>query len=90
LAALERYFGAPAASPLEYLEQDWATEPYSGGCPITAFPPGTLSRFGAALRAPLGPLFWAGTETARECTGFFEGAVESGERAAAEVVSAVS
>lgn len=87
LGCFSRYFGSDAASPTEYLEQDWATEPWSGGCPITNFPLGTLSVFGPALRAPLGPLYWAGTETARECTGFFEGAVESGERAAAEILS---
>jgi monoamine oxidase len=89
LTAFTRYFGEPAGKPSTYLEQDWATEPYSGGCPITAFPPGTLSVFGPTLRAPVGQLYWAGTETATECTGFFEGAVESGERAAAEVIAAL-
>lgn len=87
LGALARYFGPQAAEPSDYLEQDWASEPYSGGCPVTVFPPGTLSTLGPTLRQAIGSIFWAGTETARECTGFFEGAVESGERAADEALA---
>jgi monoamine oxidase len=37
----------------------------------------------------VGPLHWAGTETADEWTGFMDGAVRSGQRAAAEVVAAL-
>jgi monoamine oxidase len=86
LGAFVRYFGPEAAQPSEYLEMDWSTEAYSGGCPISTFPPGTLSQFGSVLRAPVGRLHWAGTETAREFTGFMEGALESGDRAAQEVL----
>jgi monoamine oxidase len=88
VAELTRWLGPAAARPLWTVEQDWSTEPFSGGCPITQFPPGTLSRFGPWLRKPQGRVHWAGTETARSCTGFMEGAVESGERAAAEVLAA--
>jgi len=35
----------------------------------------------------VGRIHWAGTETAVECMGFIEGAVESGQRAAAEVLA---
>lgn len=84
-----RFFGPDAAEPTAYREADWATEAWSGGAPIATFPPGTLSVFGPALRAPVGRIHWAGTETARESTGFMEGAVESGERVAAEVAAAL-
>ena len=40
----------------------------------------------AALFQPVGPLHFAGTETAREWCGYFEGALEAGERAAGEVL----
>jgi monoamine oxidase len=50
-------------------------------------PPGTLSQFGHALRQPVGALHWAGTETAVEWTGYIEGAIEAGERAAGEVLA---
>jgi monoamine oxidase len=38
----------------------------------------------------VGPLHWAGTETADEWTGFMDGAVRSGQRAAAEVAAALA
>ncbi len=51
------------------------------------FQKGALTRDGEALRAPVGGIHWAGTETALEFTGFMEGALESGERAAREVLA---
>jgi monoamine oxidase len=88
LDKLTKYFGAEARKPLAYGEVDWAGERWSGGGPIALFPAGTLSVHGPALRAPVGRVHWAGTETARDCMGFIEGAVESGQRAAAEVLEA--
>jgi monoamine oxidase len=41
---------------------------------------------GRALRAPIGPIHWAGAETATVWNGYMDGAVQSGERAAAEVL----
>jgi len=38
------------------------------------------------LRAPVGRIHWAGTETATVWNGYMEGAVQSGERAVAEVL----
>lgn len=87
LDCFARWFGEAAREPSEYHEADWATEPWSGGAPIATFPPGTLSVFGPALRAPVGRIHWAGTETACESTGFMEGAVESGERVAEEILA---
>jgi monoamine oxidase len=51
--------------------------------------PGALVEYGSALRAPLGLLHWAGTETAARWNGHMDGAVESGERAAGEVLAAL-
>ncbi len=89
LDAFTRYFGPEAARPTLFHEADWATEPWSRGAPIATFPPGTLSTFGPALRRPCGLVHWAGTETAREYCGFMEGALEAGERVAAEVLAAL-
>lgn len=89
LDKLARYFGEEAKKPVAYAEADWTQERWSGGGPIALFPPGTLLCHGAALREPIDRLHWAGTETARRCMGFMEGAVESGQRAAAEVVAAL-
>ncbi|MEZ4327861.1 MAG: FAD-dependent oxidoreductase [Polyangiales bacterium] len=89
LDTLVRYFGEQARTPTHYLENDWAAEPFILGAPIATFPPGTLSAFGPALRAPVGRIHWAGTETALDSTGFMEGALESGDRVAQEVLSLV-
>jgi monoamine oxidase len=50
-------------------------------------PPGAWIENGSALRAPIGVLHWAGAETASTWNGYMEGAVTSGERAAAEVLA---
>ena len=88
LSALARAFGPEAARPTDFVEQDWSTEPWSGGCPVGYLAPGVLTTFASALRAPCGRVHWAGTETAVEWTGYMEGALESGERAAREVIGA--
>lgn len=89
LASLVTYFGERAGEPLEYIEQSWAEEEYTRGCYAGYMPPGVWTTFGEALRAPVGRLHWAGTETATVWNGYMDGAIQSGERAAAEVVAAL-
>jgi monoamine oxidase len=89
LAGFAAIFGAEAAEPIDYLDQRWGAEPFAPGGPTAAVPPGSWTQFGPLLRRPVGPLHWAGTETADEWTGFMDGAVRSGQRAAAEVAAAL-
>jgi monoamine oxidase len=89
LAELADYFGPDAALPLDYIEQSWAAEEYSRGCYGSFMPPGVWTGYGPALRAPVGRIFWAGTETATEWSGYMDGALQSGERAANEVLAAL-
>jgi monoamine oxidase len=84
LADLAAYFGPRARNPVAYIERDWAEEEYSRGCYGAFATPGTLTRYGPSLRRPVGPLHWAGTETATRWAGYMDGAVESGHRAARE------
>jgi monoamine oxidase len=49
--------------------------------------PGTWSTLGAALRDPVGPIHWAGTETATVWNGYMDGAIRSGEDAARAVLA---
>jgi monoamine oxidase len=84
-----RYFGEAAAEPLEYIEQSWSEEEFSRGCYAGYFPPGVWLDYGEALRAPIGRLHWAGTETAEIWNGYFDGALRSGQRAAGEVIAAL-
>lgn len=85
LEALARCFGSAAKQPVDWFEQDWSTEPWTGGCPVGNPGPGALVMLGPALRAAVGRVHWAGTETATEWTGYMEGALQAGERAAGEV-----
>jgi monoamine oxidase len=78
-------FGDDALKPLDYVDYRWGTEEFAPGGPTAAVPPGSWTRYGQWLREPVGPIHWAGTETAEEWTGFLDGAVRSGQRAAAEV-----
>jgi monoamine oxidase len=86
LAELVGRFGDRAASPVDYLEQCWTTERYSGGGMLSHAPTGVLTEFGHALREPCGRIHWAGTESSAVMCGWVDGAVRSGERAAAEVM----
>lgn len=83
LTCLARLFGARAGSPELYLEQDWGRERWSGGGPTFVMRPGAWSEVGPALAASTGNVHFAGTETAERWAGFIDGAVRSGERAAA-------
>ncbi|RIH74764.1 putative flavin-containing monoamine oxidase AofH [Meiothermus hypogaeus] len=80
-----RFFGPEAAHPLDYADHDWTKEPWSRGCYEGYMPPQVMTRYGAALREPVGLIHWAGTETATVWTGYVEGAIRSGQRAAQEV-----
>ena len=81
-------FGSKASAPLEYHEQNWSTERYSGGGMIGHAPTGVLTEFGYTLRPPCGRIHWAGTESSATMCGWIDGAVRSGERAATEAMAA--
>jgi monoamine oxidase len=87
LECFARYFGAQALQPLEYVDKSWMDEPFARGCYAALFPPGLWSNGAARLREPLGRMHFAGTETATRWMGYFDGAVQAGERAAAEVLN---
>ena len=80
-------FGPRAASPRSVHEWNWSQEPWSLGCYGGLFPPQALTAVGSALGRPVGRIHWAGTETASAWGIFIEGAIQAGERAAAEVLA---
>jgi len=85
--SLVAYFGPRAAKAELYVERDWQQEKWSGGCYGTLFGPNVWTRYGHALRAPVGPIHWAGTETATAWSGYMDGAVRSGSEAARAVLA---
>ena len=86
LAQLGSLFGESALTPDDYLEKDWVADYYTGGCPVGCFHPEISDEEIDMLCTPIGPIFWAGTETAESCQGFMSGAVQSGERAARQIL----
>ena len=64
-------------------------QPFTRGGPVAVSSPGALTALGPALRAPVGPLHWAGTETATKWCGYLDGALSAGIRAADEVLVAL-
>lgn len=86
LQQLAGFFGSQALQPLEYREQDWCADVWSQGCYVGLMEPGLMSEVGAAIREAAGRVHWAGTETATRWNGYIEGALQSGERVADEVL----
>ena len=77
-----RLFGPDAASPLHYVDKSWADEEWTRGCYGCYMPTGAWTVYGPHLRAPVGPIHWAGAETAIVWSGYMDGAVRSGDGAA--------
>ncbi len=78
-------FGDQALQPTDYTEKDWSKETWTRGGPVAITAPGTMTAYGSAIRKPFGRVHWAGTETSTYWTGYMDGAVRAGERAAVEV-----
>lgn len=90
LDQLAGYYGDKARNPEHFVEKDWSVDPWSRGGYGMHFPPGVLTQFGPAAWDPVGPIHWAGTEIATEWRLYMEGALQSGEQAAAQVLAALS
>ncbi|WP_231979602.1 flavin monoamine oxidase family protein [Tessaracoccus coleopterorum] len=80
-----RTFGETAAKPVAYIERDWSSERFTGGCHGAHFSPGVWTTNGPILAEPEGVLHWAGAEYATRFNGYMEGAVRSGREVAAAV-----
>lgn len=88
LDQLATLFGPEATNPIEYVDHDWTSDEFSRGC-VCVFTPGAWTLCGASLREPVGPIHWAGTETATEFPGQMEGAIRAGARAAREILQTI-
>jgi monoamine oxidase len=83
--ALVAYFGPRADQPIGYLEKEWQHEPFTHGCQ-SGLQPGLYTEVGSALKAPVGRLHWSSTEHGAKWFCWMNGAVNSGERVAREVL----
>ncbi|KAJ5383209.1 Flavin amine oxidase [Penicillium concentricum] len=79
-------FGDRVDTATDVLIQRWDLEEFSRGGPSAFMPPGVLTQYGAYLRAPVGRIHFAGTETSLRWIGYMDGAISSGERVAGEIL----
>lgn len=82
-AAIRRF--APDAEVLAWDGHDWNQDEFSRGT-WTAHRPGHLSRVHSVLQEPEGRLAFAGSDLAFGWSGFMDGALETGTRAARAVL----
>lgn len=85
LSELATVVGDKALSPLAFYVGDWVANPWVSGSYGYVGLDG-WTRWGSGLVEPHGCIQWASTETAREWSGYFEGAILSGKEAARKVV----
>ncbi len=82
LEGMAKYVGPEAREPIDFIETDWSDEEWTRGAYGTSYGPGGLTRFGAELRRPVGPIHWACTDIAGVGHIHMEGATRSGQAAA--------
>ncbi|MFD8246089.1 flavin monoamine oxidase family protein [Nocardia sp. NPDC059691] len=86
LGPLATHLGSEILAPRSWHEKSWHQDRHVGGG-YSALPSiGHDEGYFPASAERMGNVHWAGTETACEHAGYIEGAIESGERAAQEVI----
>jgi monoamine oxidase len=81
--AVEHHF--PGAQVLAFEEHDWATDPFTKGT-WTCTRPGQLSGQSSLLQQTEGRVLFANADIATRWIGWIDGAMESGAKAAAEII----
>ena len=90
LSHIQKVLGE-APVPLKYFfSMDWISEPWSCGGYASRRAIGGWVNWQNTLAKPCDPIHFAGTETATEWRSYIEGALQSAERASAEVISALN
>jgi monoamine oxidase len=85
LACFARYFGKQALDPIGYVDLAWAEEQFTRGAYGSFNPPGVLTSLQDPTVEPVGPIFFASADSSALWPGYMDGAIRSGEAAAAEV-----
>ena len=80
--------GALNALTKKAVRQHWPTSPFALGS-YTCFKPGQYSTLAASIATPVGNMFFAGEHTSIDFNGYMEGAAETGQRAAKEVLAKI-
>ncbi|WP_089216410.1 flavin monoamine oxidase family protein [Sphingopyxis indica] len=87
-ATYARALGEAALHPLQYHEIDWGSvDEWTRSC-VSPYPPGFLTRWGAASREPMGRVIWSGTDMAELHPSSMDGAIRAGRKAALQALAA--
>jgi monoamine oxidase len=90
LEHINRSLDEAPSPPTAFHSIDWTADPLAQGGYASRLGPGFSTGDQPRLADPIGRVHFAGTETATQWRSYMEGALESGERAALEVLSAHS
>lgn len=89
LASLATYFGDAVRRPLTYHESDWQHQELTGGAFGTSFDLGSLTRYGAVLHEPVGPIEFGSSDIAGLGFQHVDGAIRVGTRLADRLLTQV-
>jgi putrescine oxidase len=84
---LATYFGEAARTPATYVESDWQHQELTGGAFGTSFAMGSLTRYGAVLHEPVGPIEFGSSDIAGHGFQHVDGAVRIGTRIAERILA---
>ena len=82
------YPGTRDAFTKKAVRQHWPSSPFVLGS-YTCYKPGQYSTLANSVATPVGNMFFAGEHTSVDFNGYMEGAAETGERAAKEVLARI-
>jgi len=82
---LVKLFGKRASQYEKYVEQDWSTEPWIGGC-LAGLPTGAITTARIDRSARQGHVHWAGSEASSVWESHMDGAVRAAERVVDEIM----
>ncbi|GAA1807538.1 NAD(P)/FAD-dependent oxidoreductase [Agromyces neolithicus] len=86
LESLSHYYGEQALTPVVYYESDWGSEEWTRGAYAASFDMGGLARYGADLRAPVGPIHFACSDMAGKGYQHVDGAIRMGRLVAGTIL----
>jgi monoamine oxidase len=89
LDPLAAHLGSEVLAPASWHEKAWHRDEFAGGGYLALPIAGTTDGFVPVSSAPVGDVHWGGTETASDHPGYLDGAIESGQRVAREVIAAL-
>ncbi|MCT0230032.1 FAD-dependent oxidoreductase [Synechococcus sp. CS-1324] len=90
LEQIRNSLGEAPAPPIAFHSINWNGDPWSQGGYASRLGLGQSSGDQPCLADPIGRVHFAGTETASQWRSYMEGALQSGERAAGELLSSLS